>query len=101
MTPATAIISHLKIVPTPKTNSPNITKTNTTLNKTKKVKAVPRTNTVVPVTDSDTKDDVSVTYTLWIGSNVTENYTISVIVSYNSTFYNVMQLAAQKDSHFM
>lgn len=43
---------------------------------------------------------VSVTYTLWVGSNVTENHTISVTVQFNSTFYNVMQLASLKDSHY-
>ncbi|KAG8320296.1 hypothetical protein J6590_071547 [Homalodisca vitripennis] len=95
--PAAAIIPNLKVIPTPK---PNNTKTNTTLNKTKKVKTVVvSTNTVVPVTAAE--EDVTVTYTLWVGSNVTENHTISIVVQYNSTFYNVMQLAAQKDSHYV
>nr|XP_018902959.1 PREDICTED: uncharacterized protein CG3556 isoform X2 [Bemisia tabaci] len=42
--------------------------------------------------------DVTVTYTLWIGSNITDNQSISITTQHNSTFYNVMQLAAEKDS---
>ncbi|XP_054280040.1 uncharacterized protein CG3556 [Macrosteles quadrilineatus] len=82
---AAAIIPHLKVIHTPK-----------------KVKPAVSTNTVVPMTtiEEDKKDGVSVTYTLWVGSNVTENHTISIVVQYNSTFYHVMQLAAQKDPHY-
>ena len=45
-------------------------------------------------------DIVTVSYTLWVGSNVTEIYNINITTENNDTFYNVMQMAAQKDHHF-
>ncbi|KAK6620644.1 hypothetical protein RUM43_010939 [Polyplax serrata] len=45
-------------------------------------------------------DSATVSYTLWVGSNVTETYTINVTTENNDSFYNVMQLAAQRDNHF-
>ncbi|PSN52915.1 Uncharacterized protein C0J52_02988 [Blattella germanica] len=56
-------------------------------------------NETVETTTRDS-DFVIVTYTLWVGTNVTENYTISVTVEKNSKFYHVMQIAAEQDSHY-
>jgi hypothetical protein len=42
-----------------------------------------------------------VTYTLWVGTNVTENFTINVMARRNSSFYHVMQIAAEQDPHYM
>jgi gastric intrinsic factor len=44
---------------------------------------------------------VTVTYTLWVGTNVTENFTITVMTEKNSSFYHVMQIAAEQDTHYM
>jgi len=44
---------------------------------------------------------VTVTYTLWIGTNVTENFTIIVTAEENSSFYHVMQIAAEQDLHYV
>lgn len=52
-----------------------------------------------PSNDSDARN-VTVSYTLWVGTNVTENYTVLVTAPRNSTFYSVMQLAAELDTHF-
>ncbi|CAG9862419.1 unnamed protein product [Phyllotreta striolata] len=49
--------------------------------------------------DSEIRN-VTVTYTLWVGSNVTENATISVTAPRNTSFYNVMQLASETDQRF-
>jgi gastric intrinsic factor len=46
-------------------------------------------------------DPVIVTYTLWVGTNVTENFTISVMARRNSSFYHVMQIAAEQDPHYV
>lgn len=50
--------------------------------------------------DSDGRN-VTVSYTLWVGTNITENYTVIVTAPRNISFYNVMQLAADMDSHFV
>lgn len=49
-----------------------------------------------------TADDnmATVSYSLWIGSNISETHTINITTETNNTFYNVMQLAAQEDDHF-
>ncbi|KDR09560.1 uncharacterized protein CG3556 [Zootermopsis nevadensis] len=44
---------------------------------------------------------VTVTYTLWVGTNVTENFTITVMAEKNSSFYRVMQIAAEQDAHYL
>lgn len=49
--------------------------------------------------DSEIRN-VTVTYTLWVGSNVTENSTISITAPRNTSFYNVMQMAMEQDPHF-
>jgi gastric intrinsic factor len=46
-------------------------------------------------------DSVIVTYTLWVGTNVTENFTITVMARRNSSFYHVMQIAAEQDSRYV
>lgn len=58
-------------------------------------KAHPSHNT----NDSEARN-VTLTYTLWVGTNVTENYTLTVTVPRNLTFYNVMQIAGEMDNHF-
>jgi gastric intrinsic factor len=70
--------------------------------------------TAVPIADSDStaegttspgnpkdEDSVIVTYTLWVGTNVTENFTINVIALRNSSFYHVMQIAAEQDQRYV
>jgi hypothetical protein len=47
------------------------------------------------------EDTVIVTYTIWVGTDVTENFTISVIAEKNSSFYHVMQTAAEQDPHYL
>ncbi|KAL0266993.1 UNVERIFIED_CONTAM: hypothetical protein PYX00_009383 [Menopon gallinae] len=42
----------------------------------------------------------TVSYTLWVGSNISEIYNINVTTESNNSFYNVMQQAAAKDDHF-
>ncbi|XP_039297379.1 uncharacterized protein CG3556 [Nilaparvata lugens] len=60
------------------------------------------TSEIATTTDRGDHDGTStVTYTLWVGSNVTENHTISITMPHNSTFYNVMQMAAEKDNHYV
>ncbi|XP_066149142.1 uncharacterized protein CG3556 isoform X1 [Euwallacea fornicatus] len=49
--------------------------------------------------DSEIRN-VTITYTLWIGSNVTENFTISITAPRNTSFYSVMQIAMEIDPHF-
>lgn len=49
--------------------------------------------------DSEIRN-VTVTYTLWVGTNITENATISVTAPRNTSFYNIMQLAMELDPHF-
>lgn len=98
-TPATAIIPHLKVVPTLKPNSTAAASgkdANTDYLKTKSGGG--GANTVTRV--EETGGEVTVTYTIWVNTNVTENHTMAVVVHYNSTFYNVMQLAALKDPHY-
>lgn len=46
-------------------------------------------------------DFATVTYTLWVGTNVTENFTINVTAEKNSSFYHIMQIAAEQDSHYV
>ena len=74
-----------------------------TLSKTSKNKTVVNhSNAQMPQVkvEEDKNEDATVTYTLWVGSNVTENHTLSITTANNSTFYNVMQIAAEKDKHY-
>lgn len=50
--------------------------------------------------DSDARN-VTVSYTLWVGTNITENYTVIITAPRNISFFNVMQMAADMDSHFV
>ncbi|KOC67776.1 Uncharacterized protein WH47_11177 [Habropoda laboriosa] len=43
---------------------------------------------------------VNVSYTLWVGSNVNETYSLIVTAPKNETFYEVMLLAAEMSPHF-
>ncbi|CAG9559314.1 unnamed protein product [Danaus chrysippus] len=49
--------------------------------------------------DSDARN-VSFTYTLWLGTNVTENYTLYMVAPRNISFYHVMQMAAEQEPKF-
>ncbi|KAJ8982204.1 hypothetical protein NQ317_013506 [Molorchus minor] len=49
--------------------------------------------------DSDIRN-VTITYTLWVGSNVTENATISITAPRNTSFYSIMQTAMDMDPRF-
>lgn len=56
---------------------------------------------ITPRENPKEEETVIVTYTLWLGTNVTENFTISVIAEKNSSFYHVMQIAAEQDSRYL
>ncbi|CAH0549107.1 unnamed protein product [Brassicogethes aeneus] len=49
--------------------------------------------------DSEIRN-VTVTYTLWFGTNVTENTSISITAPRNTSFYNIMQSAMNLDNRF-
>lgn len=49
--------------------------------------------------DSDPRN-VTITYTLWVGTNITENYTLAITAPRNSSFYNIMQMAMEADPKF-
>ncbi|XP_023311314.1 uncharacterized protein CG3556 isoform X2 [Anoplophora glabripennis] len=49
--------------------------------------------------DSEIRN-VTITYTLWVGSNITENSTISITAPRNTSFYNIMQMAMDLDPRF-
>lgn len=51
------------------------------------------------INESDARN-VSFTYTLWLGTNVTENYTLYMVTPRNISFYHVMQMAADQDPKF-
>lgn len=44
--------------------------------------------------------NITVTYSLWVGSNVSEKHSINVTVDRNETFYEIMERAAQMDSRY-
>lgn len=44
--------------------------------------------------------NVTVTYSLWVGSNVSEKYSINITVDRNETFYEIMQKAAVMDPKY-
>ncbi|XP_025835355.1 uncharacterized protein CG3556 [Agrilus planipennis] len=49
--------------------------------------------------DSEPRN-ISISYTLWVGTNITENYTLTIVAPRNTSFYNIMQMAMDMDSHF-
>ncbi|GJQ83465.1 hypothetical protein Trydic_g8590 [Trypoxylus dichotomus] len=49
--------------------------------------------------DSDPRN-VTITYTLWVGTNITENYTLAITAPRNSSFYTIMQMAMEADPKF-
>lgn len=65
---------------------------------TKKSTEAKTTNGTAKTTLDD--NTATVSYSLWIGSNISETHTINITTETNNTFYNVMQLAAQEDDHF-
>lgn len=78
------------------TNSDN---NNNNLNVTKPTeKASNVSETKKPAAPAENAATVS--YTLWVGSNISEIYNINVTTESNNSFYNVMQQAAVKDDHF-
>lgn len=44
--------------------------------------------------------NITVTYSLWVGSNISEKYSLNVTVDHNETFYEIMQRAAEMDSKY-
>jgi gastric intrinsic factor len=49
---------------------------------------------------SDSGNNVTVSYSLWIGSNITEKRSINITADHNVTFYEIMQRASDLDSAF-
>ncbi|XP_026755062.1 uncharacterized protein CG3556 [Galleria mellonella] len=49
--------------------------------------------------ESDARN-VSFTYTLWLGTNVTDNFTLQMVAPRNVSFYHVMQMAADQNPKF-
>ncbi|XP_017769131.1 PREDICTED: uncharacterized protein CG3556 isoform X2 [Nicrophorus vespilloides] len=49
--------------------------------------------------DSDPRN-ITVSYTLWVGTNVSENYTVWLTALRNTSFYSIMQMAADADPHY-
>jgi len=49
---------------------------------------------------SDGGTNVTVSYSLWIGSNITEKRSINITADHNVTFYEIMQRASDLDSAF-
>ena len=43
---------------------------------------------------------VHVTYSLWVGKNITWGHTMNITVAKNTTFYQIMQLSAERDKNF-
>ncbi|XP_030381629.1 uncharacterized protein CG3556 [Scaptodrosophila lebanonensis] len=50
--------------------------------------------------ESDTKN-ISYTYTLWVGSNVSEAFSLSLISPKNTSFFKAMTQAAEMDQRFI
>lgn len=50
--------------------------------------------------DSGTTN-VTVSYSLWIGSNITEKRSINITADHNVTFYEIMQRASELDSAYV
>ncbi|XP_015370871.1 PREDICTED: uncharacterized protein CG3556 [Diuraphis noxia] len=48
----------------------------------------------------DSGTNVTVSYSLWIGSNITEKRSINITADHNVTFYEIMQRASDLDSAF-
>ena len=46
------------------------------------------------------RSNITVTYSLWVGSNVSEKYSLNVTVDRNVTFYEIMERAADLDSKY-
>ncbi|XP_067015295.2 uncharacterized protein CG3556 [Anabrus simplex] len=52
-------------------------------------------------TDSSSSSNlVSITYTVWVYSNVSEEFTLKLNTERHTSFYDVMQQAAQQDSRY-
>jgi len=43
---------------------------------------------------------VHVSYTLWVGRNITWAHSMNITVAKNTTFYQIMQLSAERDTNF-
>lgn len=44
--------------------------------------------------------NITVTYSLWVGTNVSEKYSLNITVDRNETFYNIMERAAEMDAKY-
>lgn len=52
------------------------------------------------LSSADGNINVTVSYSLWIGSNITEKRSINITTDHNVTFYEIMQRAAEVDNAF-
>lgn len=48
----------------------------------------------------NSKFSSSITYSLWIGNNITTNHTIGINLAYNASFFEIMRHAAELNSDF-
>ncbi|GAB0088126.1 Uncharacterized protein CG3556 [Sergentomyia squamirostris] len=55
---------------------------------------------VIPSVEDPDAKNVSYTYTLWVGSNVTEAFSLSLVSPKNTSFFRAMTQAADMDSRF-
>ncbi|XKL64168.1 hypothetical protein PGB90_004254 [Kerria lacca] len=46
------------------------------------------------------RTNITVTYSLWVGSNISEKYSINITVVNNETLYDIMQRAAETDPKY-
>lgn len=44
--------------------------------------------------------NITVTYSMWVGSNISEKYSLTITVDHNVTFYEIMEKAAAMDSKY-
>lgn len=63
------------------------------------VTGIDKTTTVIAEIES-TPNNITVTYSLWVGSNVSEKYSLNITVDRNETFYEIMQKAASLDPKY-
>lgn len=51
--------------------------------------------------DVDPTTEIELNYSVWVGSDISEKYSIRVTVPENSTFFEVMTIAAEIDERFV
>lgn len=45
--------------------------------------------------------NITVTYSIWVGTNVSEKHSLNITVDHNETFYEIMERAAAVDNKFL